>query len=74
MRKHNKTSGTKQPKGRELILIARWFLRPYLVVITVSEGENELMALAAPAALLSNKKELKKIIEGLFGRAIIWKN
>lgn len=67
MKRHKKTSGTHQPKGREIHIVPSWFMRPYLVLIEVWEGDIEHAAIVAPVEVLRDKQQLMAAVERLLG-------
>ena len=71
MKRHKKTSGTKQPKGRQIRIIPHWFMRPYLVLLEVWEGDIEHAAMVVPVEIWKDKPQIMATIERLLGGKIV---
>jgi hypothetical protein len=67
MSKHNKTSGTNQPKNRELLVKTLWFMRPHIANIEVWEGDKLIIDWLAPIEVAKDRQLVLEMITSLTG-------
>lgn len=72
MRNHNKTSGTNQPKYREIETKVRAFLPPIYYTYEVWEGDKKLAEWLTTIDILLSKEKQQKILADFLGGEVIW--
>jgi len=72
MNKHNKTSGTYQPKYRHIETKVRIFLPPIFYIYEVWEGDKKLGEWLTTIDTLLSIKDQQKILEVFFRGEVIW--
>ena len=72
MKKHNNTSGTNQPKYREIETKVRAFLPPVFYIYEVWDGDKKIGEWVTTIEILLSIEKQQKILEIFLGGEVKW--